>query len=144
MNKHEVKGAVKLFARLFRVPVEKVILGAGGAMVMHGLRNETNDVDIEVDQELFDRLLGIGYPTHYFKHEDQPGILVIETNMADVHLRFTPGHCTEMIDGICCYTKLMLLTQKQKLNREKDQEDIKALQNATFRVALKHNRCRFT
>ena len=101
----------------------QVILSAGGAMVMHGLRKTTNDLDIEVPPEHFDKLLNSGkYPIHKFDD-----VTVIEySDEIEVHSNLTFKDVINL-DNVMCYSTLSILTQKLELNREKDQNDIKIL-----------------
>lgn len=123
MNKSEIIKAYKAFLKAEKVQAKDFVVGAGAACVMYGVREETNDIDTNVPLQLWNRLLNNGdYKTHYFGET-----LVLEYNdKIDVHLKES-DHKTETVDGVTCYSKQELLDQKLRLNRPKDQEDIRKL-----------------
>ena len=91
------------------------------------MRDETRDIDIDVPEEVFQRLLGMGLPTRVVEVAGRPGVLVIEAGASiDVHLR-TNTDPVVFTDGVAHYAPEVLLAFKQRLNREKDQEDIRRL-----------------
>ncbi|MDD2819518.1 MAG: hypothetical protein PHN51_12080 [Candidatus Nanopelagicales bacterium] len=112
-------------AALAELPLEptQMIVGAGGACVMHGVREETSDIDVDVPADLFTKLLETGvFNTHYFGTT-----LVLEYNdFIDMHA-ITEDRATVLIDGVCCHSLEETLASKLRLNRAKDQRDIAAL-----------------
>ena len=114
----------KEFVQLHGLDVEKTVVASGGAMLMMGLRQETGDIDLDVESSVFTWLLLKGYKTHRFG-KDQ--ILVIEaTENIDIHTCDNFDEIT-ITEGVCHYTAEAVLRFKKKLNREKDQKDIKVL-----------------
>lgn len=101
---------------------EQFVLGAGGALVMHGIRQHTRDMDMGVDVEVYQELLDSGeHPTRLYDD-----CVIIEWNdVLDLH-PLTTGE-TVMIDGVCCYSLARVFVQKLALGRDKDQADITAL-----------------
>lgn len=127
MNRKELIQKYREFLRDFKLGASQVVVGAGGALCVLGLREETSDIDVDVPLEVFNRLLKLGLPTHEFVIPGQKPVQVIEaTEVVDVHVR-TNKDPVVLTDGVCHYTPEVLLAFKQKLNREKDQEDIRKL-----------------
>ena len=124
MNRQDILREYSVFAK---GQYEGAILSAGGALVMHGLRLETSDMDVDISKEAFKSLLAAEkHPTHIFNMNGN-NVLVIEYNSCiDVHE--TQGkHETIVIDGVVCFTLTELLAQKLLLNRDKDQADIASI-----------------
>ena len=127
MDKKELTQRYRAFLRDFKLGAGRVVVGAGGALCVLGLREETSDIDVDVPLEVFNWLLKLGLPTHEFVNPGQKPVQVIEaTDVVDVHVR-TNKDPVVLTDGVCHYTPEVLLAFKQKLNREKDQEDIRKL-----------------
>jgi len=124
MNKYDIIKEYKTFLTTMRVKPEEFVLGAGGACLMHGLRTETGDMDMGLQPRLYLTML----KSKKYSTEEFRGTQVIHYNeYVDLH-PLESGE-TVMIDGVCCYSLQRLLDQKLRLNRPKDQEDIKALKN---------------
>ena len=105
-------------------------LQAGAAMVMHGLREQTHDIDIGCTTALIERLRAAGCP-------GEP--------MADGHIKYVVSDVIEasenwakgdisLIDGVPVVSLADVLALKQSLNREKDQRDIARLKAALGQV----------
>lgn len=124
MNKEQFVKEYKDFVQLHGLDVEKTVVVSGGAMLMMGLREETGDIDLDVEPSVFNWFLRKGYKSHRFG-KDQ--ILVIEaTENIDLHICEDFDETT-ITEGVCHYTAEAVLRFKKKLNREKDQKDIKVL-----------------
>ncbi len=54
MNKVELVNEYHRVCKLLAIPAQYVVLGAGGALMMLGLREQTRDLDLEVPTEVFD------------------------------------------------------------------------------------------
>lgn len=124
MNKTELVSHYQNFLDLQGLTAEQVTVGAGGALCLLGLREQTADIDVDVDSAVFELLLEQGHPTHRFGESQ---ILVIEvTPMIDAHL--CDANDTVMLtDGVAHYTPDAVLSFKRRLNRDKDQADIQVL-----------------
>ena len=124
LNKEQFKQAYIIGCQTMGVDPLVVVAGAGGVCTMLGLRQHTADVDVDVPTDVFQRLKEQGYPFHYFGDT-----LVLEvTGHMDVHEMMEEKKVT-VIEGVTCYHPVEVLKFKLKLNREKDQADIKALQD---------------
>jgi len=99
---------------------------AGAAMVMHGLREQTHDIDIGCTTALIERLKAAGCP-------GEP--------MTDGHIKYAVSELIEasenwargtvtLIDGVPVVSLADVLSLKLSLNREKDQKDILRLKAA--------------
>jgi hypothetical protein len=105
-----------------------MVVGAGGACVLHNVREQTEDIDVAVSEELFYKLLNSGeYKSHYFTSGTSKVTVLEYNNVIDIHLREN-GIQSTVVDGVNCYTVEQVLKQKLTLNRLKDQADIIALQ----------------
>lgn len=127
MNKQEIVKEYQAFIKKFKLSPEEFVISAGGACVMFGIRDKTDDMDMEISQELFDQFLNSKkYNTHTFQGGFATPTLVIEYNdNIDLHTGQTGS--TTIVDGVCCYSLERTLKQKLILNREKDQKDIQML-----------------
>ena len=124
MNKEQFVKEYKEFVTHHGLDVEKTVAASGGAMLMMGLREETGDIDLDVEPSVFKWFLRKGYKSHRFG-KDQ--ILVIEaTENIDLHI-CEDFDDTTITEGVCHYTAEAVLRFKKKLNREKDQKDIQVL-----------------
>lgn len=127
MNKQELINQYGEFLTDYSLTPNQAVVGAGGVLCLLGLRDETRDIDVDVPEDIFQRFLDIGLPTHVFETPGRPGVLAIEvTPSIDVHQSpdTDPVMTTE---GVVHYTPKAVLAFKQTLNREKDQEDIRRL-----------------
>lgn len=99
----------------------------GGALLLHGLRNETHDIDINVSQETYQSFLDRGYETdlnaigrhRILVMNGENEIEIFDDGIAEVEY--------EEIDGVYVQTLESILNWKRILNREKDQKDIEVI-----------------
>ena len=94
---------------------------ASGSMLMHGLSDTCNDVDIKVTKELFDELL-IKYNMKQSSRYDY--VYELSDNI-DVNCRNFDRDKIEFIDGYPVEKLEVQLKWMLKNNRPKDQEKIK-------------------
>ncbi len=124
MKVDELKQRYQLFLKKHVLTPEEAVVGAGGALCVLGLRDQTSDIDLDVPSSVFKRLLGMGFPTHVFNGN----VLVIEADeFIDVHLKVSTDPVV-ITEGVAHYSPQSVLAFKKRLNREKDQADIKALE----------------
>lgn len=114
------------FIKAIDVNAEQAVVGAGGSLLLFGLRTATQDIDVAVLDDLFDTLKK-KYKTKTIEVNDEKVEIVIFNSVVDIH-RLDPTIKTMMMDGVCTYTPEEVLKQKKKLNRPKDQPDIKNLE----------------
>ena len=98
-------------------------VAAGGAMVLHGIRNETRDIDLGCTPEMADRLEADGYPyqvtpdgNRWFKIGSD--MEVFENWLYDTVV---------FADGIPVISLPGLIAMKQALGREKDSRDVELI-----------------
>lgn len=100
-------------------------INAGGAMVLHGLREETHDLDIWCTKKLGDALA----------QRCEPQMLPDGTRRfvpapdVEIYENMLPGE-TVFLNGIPVAPLEDVLALKQQLNREKDRRDIAVLEAA--------------
>jgi hypothetical protein len=133
----------------------KYVVLAGGAMLLHSphvepllrepLRTTTNDLDISVNPEVFQKLranagkIGAAYRSGGFRKHEQ---LIIRGPRGDVEISAGGmsiiGNAPVEIDGHCAQSLSDILAFKRKMNRPKDAEDIRLLDAAVKRQKLLH------
>lgn len=123
MNKQEMIQILKAEG----LDTKDTVVVMGGALLMHGLRNETHDIDINVSQETYKSFLNKGYETdlnsigrhRILVMNGENEIEIFDDGIAEVE--------AEEIDGVYVQTLESILNWKRILNREKDQKDIEAI-----------------
>ena len=97
---------------------------ASGAMLMHNLRDNCNDIDIRVSKELFQELLD----KYNMKQSDRYDYVFELGDIIDVTCRNFDKDNIEFVDGYPVEKLEIQLNWMLKNNRPKDQEKIKILQ----------------
>ncbi len=123
MNKTELIKQYQEFCTETGIAPAYVTLGAGGSLLMFGLRESTADLDLSLPQALFEAL-----------REQAPGetqepgfgLIVHWNDVVDLHLENDDPE-TEMVEGVKVWTLAYTLKRKLGWNREKDQRDIAAI-----------------
>jgi hypothetical protein len=111
-------------------PAHAVVIG-GGAVLLHGLRDETKDVNLDVPEWFYDDLLKRGRKeTQLPVMDKEPYRFIQWSNKVTLH-RGIEGKVV-MVDGCSSYTPRKILKQKKALNRVKDQLDIAVLHNHLY------------
>jgi hypothetical protein len=124
MNRKELMSKYFEFLSVEGLKPEEVVVGFGGAMVMWGLREETGDLDLSLDEVVFERIVG------------EKGLVVKELKQSvskclaewdecvDIH----PGELGGvLVDGVMVDSLEKILQGRLFLNREKDKKDIEKL-----------------
>ena len=116
MNKQE------FMARLeeLDLPVTEFVILSGGSMLMRGLREQTNDLDLSASKKLAEILHLYDCP------RDHHGLYIPFENvqMDDDMERFH----FDVIDGYQCESLEDVIEQKRKWNRDKDHRDIEVIE----------------
>lgn len=123
-----VQAAIKALG----IAPNEMVIGAGAACVLRGLRLQTDDIDVAIcDPVLFEKLKHCGdFDVKYFNNADgTPGCSVEYTGGVSIHLDERPFDQFTMFMGVLCYTHEQLLEQYSTLNREKDQIYIEMLKS---------------
>ena len=97
---------------------------ASGVMLMHGLREEVDDVDLKVSPALFQKLL---YQYHMPQSSRYDYVYELADNI-DVNCRDFNSDDIEWVDGYPVEKLEKQLAWKLANNRPKDAEDIRKIQ----------------
>lgn len=146
MNKEQLLEKYESFVDKLNIVSEYFVVGGGGAMVLHGLRAETADIDVAVRQDVFDKIINavrtgiitepavflFGIEGLYPNERDCSGVHdsgkpVIQVDGFEIHLDELDS---QLVDGAGCQRIEDILRMKLLFNRPKDQADIALLQAA--------------
>lgn len=119
MNKEEL---YKLVEKL-KLPITEYCILSGGSLVMHGIRENTNDLDIDITKKDFEIIKKYFRPT--LVDENKKLYKIIENIERFLDNNFETD--IEFIEGYPCQSLMSVYRLKKKLNREKDQSDIIAI-----------------
>lgn len=119
MNKEEL---YKLVEKL-KLPITEYCILSGGSLVMHGIRENTNDLDIDITKKDFEIIKKYFRPT--LVDENKKLYKIIENIECFLDNNFETD--IEFIDGYPCQSLISVYRLKKKLNRQKDQSDIIAI-----------------
>ena len=119
MNKEELYKLVEKF----KLPITEYCILSGGSLVMHGIRENTNDLDIDITKKGFEIIKKYFSPT--LVDENKKLYKITENIECFLDNNFETD--IELIDGYPCQSLMSVYRLKKKLNREKDQSDIIAI-----------------
>ena len=104
---------------------EKFIIISGAALVILGIKEETNDIDIAVSDDLYDELVS-NYDCQFEKE-----ICGYQVWFIDKIINFSKHYYDDLeyvyYDGYKVQSLDSILKIKQKLNREKDKKDVEKI-----------------
>lgn len=106
------------------LPQHDYWLVTGAALVLHGVKQETRDIDMGCTKELANKLVSAG--RRYIINNDGNRIIKMD-NEIEVYEAWTVEQI-EIIDGISTGSIESIRQQKMKLGREKDWNDIKLIE----------------
>ncbi len=132
LNKRELMTELSQTCDKYNIPRDKILITCGAAAVIHDLRLETNDIDVEIlDERTWDNLNWSEGTTvkRYEALNLMPGADVINIGNVDFHWR---GGMPKDFDwkkvgvhrGFMCSTKVHILEDRIKLGREKDVDEV--------------------
>jgi hypothetical protein len=98
-------------------------ISSGAALVLHGVKDATNDIDLGCTSELFESLLKRGYT--YKVLEDNTRVITI-SDWIEILENWTVDNI-ELIHGLPVASLESIKKQKAQLAREKDFKDIKLI-----------------
>ncbi len=112
--------------RLSELPFSKTEywVVAGGAMVLHGFRSQTQDIDLGCSTSLADQLEQQGYAV---SHCEDGTRKIIYSEDIEIYENWIEG-TVEIISGVPVVCVDGLIQMKKKLGREKDLADIALLE----------------
>ena len=99
---------------------------AGGAMVLHGFRAQTRDIDLGCSTLLADRLQAEGYPVSYCDDGTRKIQFADDVEIFENWIEGT----VEMVVGVPVVSIDGLIQMKRKLGREKDLADIAMIEKS--------------
>ena len=120
MNKKELLE----LASTLDIPKEEYCIISGGALVADGLREQTNDLDIDITQKGFDILKEkyslelVREDIKQYKVTDKIECFLVDKLESDI----------VYIDNYPCESLISIYNFKKRINREKDQADIFAIE----------------
>lgn len=133
MTKDELISNVKEFVYEYKLSTEDVLVGAGGALLVMGMRDSTHDVDVSVPARFYNiyrKLKGVSIIQLHSKDTmvSKEALNHPLFPLMDVHLRKKDEEGFIM-DGVYIYTPEYNLAFKTNMNRPKDQADIAKLKD---------------
>ena len=128
-----------LIQRLQEIPFSKseYWVVAGGAMVLHGFRTQSHDIDLGCSTLLADKLEQQGYVVS--RCEDGTRKILYSENI-EIFENWLDGS-VEIISGIPVVCVDGLIQMKKKLGRKKDLEDIALIEKTQEASSLKYSVC---
>ncbi len=117
-----------LVQRLQELPFskEEYWVVAGGAMVLHGFRLQTQDIDLGCSTSLADRLEQQGYAVTYCEDGTRK---ILYSEDVEIFENWIEG-TVEIMNGVPVVCVEGLIRMKKKLGREKDLADIVLIEKA--------------
>ena len=103
-------------------------VSAGGSLLLHGLREETGDIDLGCTTKLANELVEMGYP-YITTPDGRRNFSICES--VDVSELWLYDK-VEFIDDIPVVSLLGVYLLKKDLNREKDKKDLAVLEAILF------------
>ena len=108
----------------------------GAAMVMHGIKTQTSDIDIGCTREVFQELINKGYSV--IKEEGYPDRIQID-GCVEV-LKEVKISKIEKIEGIPVASIADIVKFKKRLDRKKDRKDLALIMNHQQHIELRQKR----
>ena len=118
-----------------KIPKNKILITGSSTLALYGLR-DNNDLDVSVTKDIFNKLS----KDKKFKHQiAESGSKILSYKNVDIHNKNWPFNNTVenelkrslIINGYYFYSIYRLLEWKKKVNRPKDQKDIKMISEFT-------------
>jgi hypothetical protein len=105
------------------LPLNEYWIGSGAALVIHGVKETTTDIDLGCTNNLWEHFLQRGY--EYRVEEDNSKIIIINGSIEIIKDWFVDE--IQFIDGLPIGSLESIKKQKAKLGRAKDVKDIKII-----------------
>lgn len=99
---------------------DEFVVSMGSSLVLHGIKKETNNINISVKSDVFNRLKQ-RYNSLYENNIEIIKYDMFEISNLDLNIK------KELIDNYYCQDLESILSIKKELNRKKDVKDIKAI-----------------
>ena len=121
LNKLGIKNVME--ASMF--PMEKVWIGFGSAMAMHGIKETTKDIDAQCQHDLFEKLILLGYEV---KEAPMGGRMIEYNKYLDLFENMGEPEGTVFVEGIQTDSLEKICEWKKARGREKDLKDIELIE----------------
>ena len=121
------KLGIKTIMEVSLLPMDKVWIGFGAALCMHGLKEMTKDIDAQCQHDLFEKLIEMGYEV---KEAPMGGRMIEYNQYLDLFENMGEPEGTVFIDGIQVDSLQKICQWKKARGREKDMADIKLIEEA--------------
>ncbi|MBL4931202.1 hypothetical protein [Clostridium paridis] len=105
------------------LPLGEYWISSGAGLVLHGIKEKTNDIDLGCTSKLFDSLINKGYK--YKTLADGRRVIEINGSIEVIENWFVDE--VETVNELSVATIESIRKQKLKLGREKDFRDIKLI-----------------
>lgn len=111
------------------LPKDKYALGTSGSLVLFGVKDEANDLDIDCDSVLYDSFLEKGYKEWIYYPKEGHTAHIIDLSEEIQLIRKAELNRLDIveIDGVSVYTVESVRRFKEFLGREKDLRDIELI-----------------
>lgn len=123
MNKQEFVLNLKEWANKFNIDLKDVWVSHGGALLMHGLKETTEDIDLNGSKSMVNDFKAKGYESKRITEY----VELISFGEIDLHNAVRPRNNLVEIDGILVVSLEKTLKDYLKLNRPKDQKWIEVI-----------------
>uniref|UniRef100_A0AB39CCR6 Uncharacterized protein n=1 Tax=Pseudomonas phage RVTF4 TaxID=3236931 RepID=A0AB39CCR6_9VIRU len=128
VNEVEIKEHLQAHATIFQMSLSDFIVTAGAALVLHGLREETNDIDVDIHLRDYSLIKG-NFPMHRLSPCLFGETMSIGT-LLDIHM-YEARPSTVVIDGMVVLSVDALLDQYTRMYdhpaRQKDKREADAI-----------------
>ena len=105
--------------------LKELWFGFGGGLVMHGLKDNSKDIDAQISSSYFQELVDKG---HEWKEAPMGGRMIVYSETVDLFETFEKTETTE-IEGIQVETLETIIKRKLQRGREKDLKDVEMIRN---------------
>lgn len=119
LQKHEIIKKIKNL----NLPKDQYWITSGAGLVIHGVKDNTKDIDLGCTTKLFKELIGKGYKFTFAKDNTRRMSI---NNSIEIFENWNVDKI-ELIDGLPVGSLESIKKQKIKLSREKDFDDIKMI-----------------
>lgn len=121
LNKLGIKNVMEISL----LPMDKVWIGFGSAMCMHGIKETTKDIDAQCQHDLFEKLISMGYEV---KEAPMGGRMIEYNKYLDLFENMGEPEGTVFVDGVQVDSLEKICEWKKARGREKDMKDIELIE----------------
>ena len=120
---------ILLLLNQLNFPKDKYALGTSGSLVLFGIKEKANDLDIDCDSVFYDSFLKKGYKewVYYPKEGHTARIIDLSEEVQLIRKESLNREDIVFIDGFPVYSVESVRKFKEFLGREKDKKDIELI-----------------